>query len=163
MPPATGKSRRLAVLVTLVAIIGVLPYIALQLKAVTLSFDYVLKDGTPGQVDTALVVAALMALFTLLFGTRHIDTTEHQSGLMLAVSFESFIKVVAFVLLGLYCLYSIFDGPMDLWAATGGTPGCDGNLRTHPVLAEFCHRLAAVHGGHPLPAPTVPCRHRGKQ
>lgn len=110
-----GKSRRLAVLVTLVAIIGVLPYIALQLKAVTLSFDYVLKDSAQYGMDTALVVAVLMAVFTLLFGTRHIDTTEHQSGLMLAVSFESFIKVVAFVLLGLYCLYFIFDGPMDMW------------------------------------------------
>ena len=110
-----GKSRRLAVLVTLVAIVGVLPYIALQLKAVTLSFDYVLEESAPGQVDTALVVAALMAIFTLLFGTRHIDTTEHQSGLMLAVSFESFIKVVAFVGLGLYCLYAIFDGPVDMW------------------------------------------------
>ena len=102
-------------LVTLVAIVGVLPYIALQLKAVTLSFDYVLEESAPGQVDTALVVAALMAIFTLLFGTRHIDTTEHQSGLMLAVSFESFIKVVAFVGLGLYCLYAIFDGPVDMW------------------------------------------------
>ncbi|MEE2871067.1 MAG: hybrid sensor histidine kinase/response regulator [Pseudomonadota bacterium] len=112
-----GKSRRLAVLVTLVAVIGVLPYIALQLKAVTLSFDYVLKDNSPAQMDTALMVAILMALFTLLFGTRHIDATEHQSGLMLAVSFESFIKVVAFVMIGLYCLFGLFDGPVDLWQA----------------------------------------------
>ena len=61
-----------------------------------------LKDSAQYDMDTALLVAVLMAVFTLLFGTRHIDTTEHQSGLMLAVSFESFIKVVAFVLLGLY-------------------------------------------------------------
>nr|WP_202560512.1 hybrid sensor histidine kinase/response regulator [Alcanivorax sp. DP30] len=117
-----GKSRRLAVLVTLVAVIGVLPYIALQLKAVTLSFDYVLQDTDTASVDTALVVAALMALFTLLFGTRHIDTTEHQSGLMLAVSFESFVKLVAFVALGIYCLFSIFDGPADMWQSLAARP-----------------------------------------
>ncbi|WP_290524176.1 hybrid sensor histidine kinase/response regulator [Alcanivorax sp.] len=117
-----GKSRRLAVLVTLVAVVGVLPYIALQLKAVTLSFDYVLQDSNSASVDTALVVAALMALFTLLFGTRHIDTTEHQSGLMLAVSFESFVKLVAFVMLGLYCLYGIFDGPADMWSQLANRP-----------------------------------------
>lgn len=110
-----GKSRQLAVLVTLVAIIGVLPYIALQLKAVTLSFEHVLGADVSPPLDTALVVTALMALFTLLFGTRHIDATEHQSGLMLAVSFESFVKLVSFVIVGLFCLFGIYSGPFDLW------------------------------------------------
>lgn len=111
-----GKSRQLAVLVTVVAIVGVLPYIALQLKAVTLSFEHVVgTDSVAQPVDIALVVAALMAVFTLLFGTRHIDATEHQSGLMLAVSFESFVKLVAFVIMGLFCLFVVFDGPLDLW------------------------------------------------
>lgn len=111
-----GKSRQLAVLVTVVAIVGVLPYIALQLKAVTLSFEHVLGTNKVAQpFDIALVVAALMAVFTLLFGTRHIDATEHQSGLMLAVSFESFVKLVAFVIMGLFCLFVVFDGPVDLW------------------------------------------------
>src|SRR5690606_28501743 len=81
-----GKSRQLAVLVTVVAIVGVLPYIALQLRAVTLSFEHVVGAKPSPPLDIALAVAALMAVFTLLFGTRHIDATEHQSGLMLAVS-----------------------------------------------------------------------------
>lgn len=110
-----GKSRHLAVLVTLVAVIGVLPYIALQLKAVTLSFENILVQDAGAPLDTAFVVAVLMALFTLLFGTRHIDATEHQSGLMLAVSFESFVKLVAFVAVGLFCLFVVYDGPLDLW------------------------------------------------
>tara|TARA_R110001606_G_scaffold1937_10_gene7760 strand:- start:26203 stop:29691 length:3489 start_codon:yes stop_codon:yes gene_type:complete len=110
-----GKSRQLAVLVTVVAIVGVLPYIALQLKAVTLSFEHVVGTRVAQPFDIALAVSALMAIFTLLFGTRHIDATEHQSGLMLAVSFESFIKLVAFVIIGLFCLFVVFDGPMDLW------------------------------------------------
>lgn len=109
-----GKSRQLAVLVTLVAVIGVLPYIALQLKAVTLSFENILAQDSGAPVDTAFVVAVLMAAFTLLFGTRHIDATEHQSGLMLAVSFESFVKLVAFVAVGLFCLFVVYDGPLDL-------------------------------------------------
>ncbi|EKF75882.1 Na-solute symporter/sensory box histidinekinase [Alcanivorax hongdengensis A-11-3] len=123
-----GKSRQLAVLVTLVAIIGVLPYIALQLKAVTLSFERVVGDGHSAGVNTALLVAALMAGFTLLFGTRHIDATEHQSGLMLAVSFESFIKLVAFLVVGLFCLFGLFDGPWDLWQQVVSRP---------PVLHTF--------------------------
>jgi len=117
-----GKSRQMAVLVTLVAIVGVLPYIALQLKAVTLSFEHVVGPQVAPSPDIALGVATLMAIFTLLFGTRHIDATEHQSGLMLAVSFESFIKLVAFVIIGLFCLFVIFDGPLDLWQRIRETP-----------------------------------------
>ncbi|HCK26868.1 MAG TPA: hybrid sensor histidine kinase/response regulator, partial [Alcanivorax sp.] len=55
-------------------------------------------------------------------GTRHIDATEHQSGLMLAVSFESFIKLVAFVIIGLFCLFAIFDGPVDMWQRVRDVP-----------------------------------------
>ncbi|MBZ2190190.1 hybrid sensor histidine kinase/response regulator [Alcanivorax sp. JB21] len=107
-----GKNQRLAMLVTMIALVGVLPYIALQLKAVTLAFDVL----TPGEghmasnMDSALIVALLMAAFTLLFGTRHLDATEHQSGLMLAVAFESFVKLVAFIAVGLFCLFYVFDG-----------------------------------------------------
>ena len=107
-----GKSQRLAMLVTLIALIGVLPYIALQLKAVTLAFDVLTpgRDELTRGMDSALIVAMLMAIFTLLFGTRHLDATEHQSGLMLAVAFESFVKLVAFVAIGLFCLFYVFDG-----------------------------------------------------
>ena len=118
-----GKSRRLAVLATVVVVIGVLPYIALQLKALTQSFEYVVgpaADVSPFNV--ALVVATLMAMFALLFGTRHIDAAEHQSGLMLAVAFESFIKVVVFVIIGLFCLYGLFDGPVDMWRQAMARP-----------------------------------------
>ena len=112
-----GKSQRLAMLITLIAVIGVLPYIALQLKAVTLAFD-VLAPGTAeleGMVDSALVVAMLMAAFTLLFGTRHMDATEHQSGLMLAVAFESFVKLVAYIAVGVFCLFYVFEGRLGFF------------------------------------------------
>ncbi len=99
-----GKTQSLAVIVTIIAILGTLPYIALQLKAVTLSFDvlatnavaaepYVLADSLWN--DTGLIVAILMALFTILFGTRYVNASEHHEGIILAIAFESVIKLLA--------------------------------------------------------------------
>lgn len=111
-----GKSRRLAVLVTLVAIIGILPYIALQLKALTLSFEQVVGPAAGvSPFNVTLIIALMLALFAILFGTRHISANEHQSGLMLAIAFESLVKVVVFVIISLFCIYVLFDGVGDLW------------------------------------------------
>ncbi|MFW1677667.1 NahK/ErcS family hybrid sensor histidine kinase/response regulator [Pontibacter sp. JAM-7] len=111
-----GKSQALAVLVTVIAVIGTLPYLALQLKAVAISFnaltpatDAALSKGS----DTALFVALLMAVFAILFGTRHIDATEHHQGLVLAVAFESIIKLTAFIAVGLFAVFQVFDGVED--------------------------------------------------
>ena len=93
-----GRAQLLAAMVTVVAIIGALPYIALQLKAVAMSVD-VLSAGGLGQAfptnDTALWTSLLLALLAMLFGTRHIDATEHHHGLMLAIAFESLVKLIA--------------------------------------------------------------------
>jgi PAS domain S-box-containing protein len=109
-----GKSQALAVLVTLIAVLGTIPYIAMQLKAVAISFSAI-TAGSETSIgkgsDTALFVAILMALFAILFGTRHIDATEHHEGLVLAVAFESIIKLTAFIAIGLFVTYDIFDGP----------------------------------------------------
>ncbi len=108
-----GKSQALAVLVTLIAVIGTLPYLALQLKAVAISFnaltpatDAALSKGS----DTALFIAIIMALFAILFGTRHIDATEHHQGLVLAVAFESIVKLTAFIAVGLFAIFNVFGG-----------------------------------------------------
>ena len=121
-----GKSRGLAVLVTSVAVIGVLPYIALQLKAVVMGFrlltadpdvGFVLPDGpAPLLNDAALAVALLLALFAILFGTRRLTATDHHPGLMLAVALESVVKLVAFLAVGLFVTWSMFDGPGALLA-----------------------------------------------
>ncbi len=101
-----GKSQAVAAVVAVIAVISALPYIALQMKAVALSVDTVLGASTLGglalPVDTALVVAAAMALFTILFGTRHADATEHQHGLMLAIATESIVKLAAFLMVGAF-------------------------------------------------------------
>ena len=99
-----GKSPAVAGIVTLVAFAGTLPYIALQLKAIVISTETLLGRNLlasagmyGGSIDTALLTALALAIFTILFGTRHIDATEHQSGLMLAVAAESVLKLAAFI------------------------------------------------------------------
>ncbi|PHZ85945.1 PAS domain-containing hybrid sensor histidine kinase/response regulator [Paremcibacter congregatus] len=119
-----GKSQQLAILVTLVATMGVVPYIALQLKAVSTSFNVLtgqtILDHNTGTIylfeDTAIFVAGLMALFTILFGTRHIKSNEHHEGMMLAIAFESIVKLTAFTGVGLFITYGLFDGFGDITA-----------------------------------------------
>ncbi len=113
-----GKTQSLAAFASLVALIGTLPYIALQLKAVATSFA-VLTDATdithtPLFADTAFYVALVMAAFAILFGTRHTDATEHHEGLIHAVAFESLVKLLAFLLLGAYVTWGMFNGLGDL-------------------------------------------------
>ncbi len=112
-----GKSRRIAVLVTLMAVAGSLPYIALQLKAVSTSY-YVISGATDGAEaanlgfiaeNVAFIVAAGLALFTILFGTRHLDATEHHRGMILAVAFESVVKLLAILAVGYYAIYLLLD------------------------------------------------------
>ncbi|MGM0694863.1 MAG: hybrid sensor histidine kinase/response regulator [Pseudomonadota bacterium] len=113
-----GKTQSLAAFASLVALIGTLPYIALQLKAVSTSFSVITDAGDITQAplfgDTAFYVAMVMAAFAILFGTRHTDATEHHEGLIHAVAFESLVKLLAFVALGSYVTWGMFDGLGDL-------------------------------------------------
>ncbi|KGE77484.1 hybrid sensor histidine kinase/response regulator [Halomonas sp. ND22Bw] len=115
-----GKTQSLAAFASLVALIGTLPYIVLQLKAVSTSFSVLTEASditrAPLFGDTAFYVAAVMALFAILFGTRHTDATEHHEGLIHAVAFESLVKLVAFLVLGAYVTWGMFDGLGDLLA-----------------------------------------------
>jgi len=116
-----GKHQGLAALVTLVAIIASIPYISLQLKAVSSSLLAMMGGTDPTRTsmggDLALFVAIAMAAFAVLFGTRHTDATEHQEGLMLAVATESIVKLVAFLAVGIFVTFLLFDGPSDLFYA----------------------------------------------
>jgi len=118
-----GKSRPVAALATVIAVVGVLPYLALQLQAVTLSFDALVS--TPGDVaaaehalpfwrDTALYVALMMAVFSILFGVRHVHASERHHGMILAIAFESLVKLGAFLAVGLFVVFGLFDGPSEL-------------------------------------------------
>ncbi|MGR6832539.1 PAS domain-containing hybrid sensor histidine kinase/response regulator [Aliivibrio wodanis] len=114
-----GKSQGLAGVITIIAVVGILPYIALQLRGITMGLDLVAPNLALdlGYQDGHIswFVGGALAVFTILFGTRHIDTTEHHRGLMMAVAFESIVKLVAFLAVGGFILYLAYsDSNVDL-------------------------------------------------
>ncbi len=138
-----GKSQSVAALVTLTTLIGVLPYLALQLKAVGASFDVLTSApslgshaDTPIWEDKAFAVAIIMAAFTIIFGVRHIHSSEHHRGLMLAVAFESLVKLAAFLVVSSFIVFGMFDGFGDLFERAHHIPALD------PLLtANFAHPI----------------------
>lgn len=117
-----GRNQRLAMFVTVVAVLGVVPYIALQLKAVAFGFELLAHGSGTAPVDDrvfdngALFVAALLAGFAILFGTRQVVASENHHGMVLAIAFESMIKLLAFLAVGLFVCYQLYDGFGDAWA-----------------------------------------------
>ncbi len=113
-----GKSSRLAVLVTLIAVVGITPYIALQLKAITASIQVVAEsaEGARGSLvgvdDGALAfgIAAGMALFTILFGTRNVDAKEQHHGVVAAIAFEAVVKLAALLAVGVFVTFGLGGG-----------------------------------------------------
>ncbi len=123
-----GKSQALGSVVTVFAVLGIMPYIALQLKAVANTFDHLtfhpeklsrglnyLLPSVPITFDTAFIVALLLGLFGVLFGARTLDATERHEGLVAAVALESIVKIIAFVAVGLFVTYGLFDGFTDIF------------------------------------------------
>ncbi len=127
-----GKSQLLGGLVTVIAVLGVIPYIALQLKAVSTSFSILThypaivmpakSETVPWLADTTLYIALMMAAFTILFGTRHLDATERHEGMVAAVAFESLVKLVIFVAVGLFVTFGLFDGFGDIFSRVADDP-----------------------------------------
>lgn len=131
-----GKSPVLAALVTIITVIGIVPYIALQLKAVSAGYD--LLTAGPGADeapltawwwDGTLYVALALAAFTMIFGTRHLDSAERHEGMVAAVAFESVIKLVAFLAVGGFVTWGLFDGMGDIWSQAQAFPELRGLLR----------------------------------
>src|SRR6266567_5239438 len=126
-----GKSGAVAGLVTVIAVIGSVPYIALQLKAVSTSLKVLLEyqgslgegvEGVSVLRNTELWVAAVLALFAILFGTRKIDASERHEGIVAAIAFESIVKLVSFVAVGLFAGLVLFDGFGDIFARAAARP-----------------------------------------
>ncbi|RON82260.1 PAS domain-containing hybrid sensor histidine kinase/response regulator [Pseudomonas fluorescens] len=114
-----GKSQSLAVVVALICLVGVLPYIALQLKGIVLGVNLLIGAGADAMgtraQDTALIVSLVLALFTIVFGTRNLDATEHHRGMVLAIAFESLVKLFAFLAVGAFVTFGLYDGFDDLF------------------------------------------------
>jgi len=108
-----GRSHTIAVLVTCAAVIGSVPYIALQLKGITTGVDVISRaTGNASALSDKLplYLALALALFAMLFGTRNMDASEHHRGLMWAIAFESLVKLLAFIAIGLFVIFGVFDG-----------------------------------------------------
>ncbi len=136
-----GKSALLGGLVAVIAVVGIMPYISLQLKAISTTLDilsqYPRIETASGQGstlgDTTLFVALALGIFTILFGTRHIDAGEHHEGMVAAIAFESLVKLVAFLAVGLFVTYGIYSGFEDLFARAAAHPRL---LRLYQVGTE---------------------------
>ena len=117
-----GKSPLLAGLVTLITVVGIVPYIALQLKGVSVAYE--LLTAVPGSSaqprawwqESTFYLALALAGFTMVFGTRHLDSSERHEGLVAAVAFESLVKLLAFLAVGSYVSWGLFDGVDDIFA-----------------------------------------------
>ena len=140
-----GKSGRIGALVALIAVIGVIPYIALQLKAITISYGVLTSypgsatDHTPDGLfllDKSFWIAIVLAVFIILFGTRQLDASERHEGMVTAIAFESIIKLLAFLAVGIFVTFFLYSGPVDLFQRAA----------EHPELAQSLS-LADVPGG----------------
>ena len=109
-----GKSSGLAVLVTLIAVVAITPYIALQLQSVTRSYQVVASDAP--SASTAFWVAAGMALFTILFGTRNVDANERHHGVVAAIAAEAIVKLIALIAVGIFVVYGMAGGLGKIFA-----------------------------------------------
>lgn len=107
------KAPQIAAVVTIIALIGTIPYIALQLRAISQSFDLVTGSFNSG-INTTVMVTLVLTLFSILFGTRHLAATKQNQGLMFALAFGSIFKLMAFITIGLFVTYGLFDGFSDL-------------------------------------------------
>ncbi|MEQ8964857.1 MAG: sensor histidine kinase [Azospirillaceae bacterium] len=128
-----GKSASISALVTLIAVVGITPYIALQLKAVAASFDALVAAPADGSgeaghaaagllADTGLWVAVSMATFVILFGTRNTGADERHPGVVAAIAFESIIKLLSLAAIGVFTLYGLNDGVRDLFDGAMADP-----------------------------------------
>ncbi|ALD21018.1 sensor histidine kinase [Hymenobacter sp. DG25A] len=123
-----GKSAWLGALVTVVCVLGVVPYISLQIKAIAASFDIMTGGGGTLLADgwlagsSAFFTTVALAFFTIIFGVRSIEATERHEGMVLAVALESMVKLVAFLAAGLFVTYGLFNGFADVFERAAAVP-----------------------------------------
>jgi len=109
-----GKSNTVGVIVTLLAVAATTPYIALQLQSIALSFGAFAEDQSLAPRQLAMWVAAGLALFTILFGTRNLDANEQHHGVVTAIAVEAVVKLVALLAVGIWVVWGLADGPADI-------------------------------------------------
>ena len=124
-----GKSPLLAGAVTLITVVGIVPYIALQLKAIASGYALLTTPlGTPLAAplgwwrDSTFYFALALAGFTMVFGARHLDSAEKHEGMVAAIAFESVVKLLAFIAVGAFVTWGVFHGPGDIFERARAVP-----------------------------------------
>ncbi|HVX81096.1 MAG TPA: ATP-binding protein [Devosiaceae bacterium] len=122
-----GRSAGVAALVTVIAVIGLIPYIALQLKSISNGFaaltgTVAAPGDPPSLLDASLWAAVILTLFAMLFGSRAISPGEHHPGMVVAVAAESLLKLLSLTLIGLFVVFGLFHGFGDLFAQAAHAP-----------------------------------------
>lgn len=114
-----GNNRSLGAIVTLICAASIIPYISLQLKALTETFQLVTQQGEASQAnvigDSTFYIALILAVFAAFFGTLSIDASKNRKGLMFSVAFESILKLVFFLVIGIYVSFFLFDSPQAIY------------------------------------------------
>lgn len=114
-----GKNFSVAIIVTVLCVLGIIPYISLQIKGITNSIDIFLSEGNADfsttHLPAAIAVTAVVMFFTILYGARSVDSAEKHAGLVAAIAFESIIKLIAFLSVGLFITFGMFDGFSDIF------------------------------------------------
>ncbi|SDG74301.1 sensor histidine kinase [Psychroflexus sediminis] len=115
-----GNSRSLGALVTLVCAASIIPYISLQLKAISETFEIVSTsslgiEGSSVITDSTFYIALILAIFASFFGTLALDASKHRTGVMFSIAVESVLKLSFFLIVGVYVTYFVFDGTSDIY------------------------------------------------
>ena len=137
-----NRSVSLAGLAALVAMIGIVPYLALQLKAINTSIDLLLAVKTEAKLTIAWLVWLGVALFTIVFGIRHLDPTERHPGMMLALAVEGLVKLAAMLTVGVFVCFVMFDSPLDIFAQLQQQmPEAAAKMASKPAFVTWCSYL----------------------
>jgi len=129
-----GKSQKLAVVITTVALIGTMPYIALQLKAIIYSYILLQENQDLPVWLLGLIVSLILACFTILFGVRSIDISERHPGVMVAIAFESLVKLIAFIMVGIFVCFFVFDSPIQIFQLASDKINIDNQIEVTSLV-----------------------------
>ncbi|MBT8316089.1 MAG: sodium:proline symporter [Lutibacter sp.] len=113
-----GNDRFLGALVTVICVLAIVPYISLQLKAISETFNVITNHSLSENSifnDTTFYIAILLALFAAFFGTQKTDASERHKGIVTAIALESIIKLIFFLVIGVYVTFYLFNGPTDIY------------------------------------------------
>ncbi|UMQ42152.1 ATP-binding protein [Chryseobacterium sp. Y16C] len=112
-----GNSRSFSAIITIVCLLAIVPYIGLQIKAISETFHLVTETPMSSDIltDNATFVVILIALFSSYYGTRYVDASEKRLGIISAIALESFLKLFFIIILGLFVIYFVFDGFSDIY------------------------------------------------